>query len=92
LNKRYIDGTTTWSQHSPWQEDGCTSNAEDFHAPTIAEMRAIADDCIENGKVSKVLLAGNEWLPTGGWRWVGSYIGHYDHAHIEALPQRSQIC
>lgn len=88
LNKRYIAGTTIWSQHSPWPQDSCTSNAEDFHAPTLAEMQAICNDVEANGRVEKMLLAGREWLPGTGWRYVGSYIDHFDHAHIEPLPTR----
>ena len=92
LNKRFIDGTSTWSQHAPWRPDNCTSNAEDFHAPSLDAMKAIARDIIDNGTCSKILLAGSEWLPVGGWRFVGSFIGHYDHAHIEPLPVRTGVC
>jgi len=92
LNKRYISGTTTWSQHAPWHEDQCTSNAEDFHAPTLDGMRSIADDIVRNGKAAKMLLAGEEWLPASGWRFVGSYIDHYDHLHCEPFPTRTGIC
>lgn len=92
LNKRYIGNSTTWSQHSPWREDGCKSNAEDFHHPSLDKTRDMMNEIIHNGRAAKILLAGSEWLPSGGWRYVGSYIDHYDHGHCEPLAQRHMVC
>jgi hypothetical protein len=82
-NRRYIDGTTDWSQHSPWLAPDAGCNAIDIHS-SYQVMFNVSRRASSLGAphVAKILFYGQEWLPEGGWRSV-SGIGHYDHVHIE---------
>ena len=79
-NRRYIDGTSTWSQHSPWPDGpgGPGANAVDVHPRSMAEgdrMKNILD---------AMRTAGH---PVGPVLWRVS--GHYDHLHIPGAPERT---
>lgn len=79
-NRRYIAGTTTWSEHSPWlaPDPGC--NALDVHA-SYAVMNDVAHRVDSLPHVAKVLFYNHEWTKATGW--ISANIGHYDHVHIE---------
>jgi hypothetical protein len=84
-NRRFIAGTTIWSEHCPWPAalpQGEGANAIDIHDSATA-MHALAYDHLAGqAHVAKILYADHEWLPSGGWRPVPG-IGHYDHIHVE---------
>lgn len=89
-NRRYIDGTTTWSQHCPWPAPDPGSNAWDIHA-SRRRMRKIADELARNAEawgVGRVIYDGRVWDRTRGWH-VSPGIGHQDHIHVEGYPERS---
>lgn len=81
-NRRYIDGTTTWSEHSPWlpRNPGC--NAIDYHASYDVMYKLSRDLTNLRDHVAKILFYGHEWTPGTGWIYTPS-VGHYDHVHAE---------
>jgi hypothetical protein len=89
-NRRYIDGTTTWSQHCPWPAPDPGSNAWDIHASTFTMGRvakALAANA-EKWEVGRGIYAGRVWDRVRGWH-DSPGIGHYDHIHVEGYPERT---
>jgi hypothetical protein len=83
-NRRFIDGTTEWSQHSPWQAPDPGCNAIDWHS-TYQVMYDLSRDVARNrNHCAKILFYGHEWTPGTGWISAPS-IGHShdDHVHME---------
>lgn len=79
--RRYIDGTTTWSEHSPWQAPDPGCNAVDIH-DSFDNMKAIAYNHLAgHDHVAKILFADHEWTPSTGW--ISASIDHWDHVHVE---------
>lgn len=81
-NRRFIDGTTIWSEHSPWLPGNPGCNAIDAHA-SYDVMYALSRDLPSlKAHVAKILFYGHEWTPSTGWISTPS-VGHYDHVHTE---------
>lgn len=80
-NRRYIDGTSIWSEHSPWHSPNPGCNAVDFHA-SYSVMYKLSRDLAGKEHVAKILFYGHEWTPETGWI-SNSSVGHYDHVHVE---------
>lgn len=78
--RRFIDGTSTWSQHAPWPDGpgGTGANAVDIRARSYSE-----GDHIRN------ILVGmrTNGFPVGTVLW--RVAGHYDHVHAEGAPKRT---
>lgn len=74
--RRYIAGTTTWSQHSPWPQDSCESNAIDYGGSMY-----LLDQVF---RYTQRLKAQGEPVGTVLWR----VSGHWNHLHLEAEPHR----
>lgn len=83
-NRRFIDGTTTWSEHCPWYPGSHTGsggcNALDIHA-SYDVMYRLSRDLAGHQHVAKVLFYNHEWTPGTGW--ISASVGHYDHVHVE---------
>lgn len=84
-NRRYIAGTTEWSQHCPWyalsgrpETAGC--NALDIHGSHDV-MFSLSRDLAGRDHVAKVLFYDHEWTPQTGWIYAN--VDHYDHVHVE---------
>jgi hypothetical protein len=84
-NRRFIDGSTTWSEHSPWQGPNAGCNAIDIHASHDV-MDNIFHRVAQLGgpHAAKALFYGREWTPQTGIINAPS-IGHShdDHVHVE---------
>lgn len=89
-NARFIGSTTQPSMHWP-RGSPATARAEDIHAATNATMRQIANHVADPAHCDKILHAGSEWLPSRGWFFVGSFIGHYDHFHWESKDSSGSL-
>lgn len=96
-NRRNIDGTTIWSQHSPWPEgQGCKrgANAMDIGmiGPDAKKNGWLLAKAIVNelgGEVcGKVLWDGQAWTSGGVFHPVPG-IGHFDHLHVEGPVTRT---
>jgi hypothetical protein len=79
-NRRFIDGTSDWSQHAPWNAPNPGCNAIDLHA-SYTVMFNISRRCSSIQHVAKVLFYNHEWTPSTGW--IPASVGHYDHVHVE---------
>lgn len=95
-NDRYISGTSIPSAHWARRDSAgatCEARAEDFGGAPLSLLWDAGREIASNGHCGKMLLAGHEWLP--GWssfRFVGSYIGHYDHLHAESRDVTGYLC
>jgi hypothetical protein len=93
-NDRFISGTSQPSMH--WARKGaggCTARAEDFGGAPQVVMWKCARKIAKGGHCGKILYAGHEWMPGwGDFRFVGSYIGHYDHVHAESRNGSGALC
>lgn len=91
-NPRNIAGTSTPSMHWP-RGVPCTARALDGHAGSLERMKELANMVNDPAHCGKILLAGAEWLPDGGgWRFVGSFIDHFDHFHWESRDASGSLC
>lgn len=79
-NRRYIAGSTTWSEHSPWNSPNPGCNAIDINAGTSV-MYELSRDLAGKDHVAKILYYNHEW--TKGTGWIYANVGHYDHVHVE---------
>jgi len=91
-NKRYIDGTTDWTQHSPWGGPDPGSNAFDIFQATMDQMYQTAYDLVAEAKagrldIGRVIIGQKQWTPTDGWHSYGGNF-HY-HIHVEGRPTRT---
>jgi hypothetical protein len=87
-NRRFIDGTTEWSEHSPWYpgnqsgSGGC--NAIDFNASHDVMYELSRDLSQEQQHVAKILFYRMEWTPQTGWINAPSIgTSHDGHVHVE---------
>ena len=83
---RPIAGTSSWSQHA-------YCNAEDVHG-SAAVMEEVWDYTIAHGvrlRVAHVIYARRIWQPGGGVSYYGGTNPHYDHDHVDFLPQGSGL-
>lgn len=84
-NRRYIDGTTIWSEHAPWNAPDAGCNAIDYHASynTMFDLsRTLINNQDTRHHITKILFYGHEWTPSLPWV-SSSNVGHYDHVHVE---------
>lgn len=91
-NKRYIDGTTTWTQHSPWPAPDPGSNALDIFMSTMNQMYDLSNKLVighKDGKISvgRLIIGQKQWTPQQGWHYYGGHF-HY-HIHVEGQPTRT---
>lgn len=80
-NRRFIAGTTTWSEHCPWNAPDPGCNAIDYHA-SYDVMYKLSRDLAGHQHVAKILFYVHEWTPSTGWISAPG-IDHYDHVHVE---------
>ncbi len=90
--RKLIEGTTTWSQHSPWPAPDPGANAWDWFAPTfdrLLEQAAIVAKAADAGEIPVgLILAGDRaWSPDQGWHDSGA--AFHPHVHIEGAPKRT---
>ena len=96
-NDRYISGSSTpsyhWARRDSREGGQCTARAEDFGGAPLSKLWDVGRKLGKEGHVGKMLLAGHEWLPGWGeFRFVGSFIGHYDHLHAESRHGDGALC
>lgn len=97
-NDRYISGSNPPQPSQHWaRKDSsgspCEARAEDFGGASGEKMWAVARKIANGGHCGKILYAGSEWLPEwDGFRFIGSYIGHYDHVHAESRDVTGTLC
>jgi hypothetical protein len=82
-NRRFIDGTTEWSEHSPWNAPDPGCNAIDFHA-SYDVMFHLSRDLAGGPHAAKLLFYRMEWTKATGWINAPSIgTSHDDHVHVE---------
>ena len=95
-NDRFIAGTTIPSAHWARQDSSgqlCEARAEDFGGAPLDVLWGVGRSIAKDGRSGKMLLAGHEWLPQWGeFRFVGTFIGHYDHLHAEGRDITGALC
>jgi hypothetical protein len=92
--RKYIAGTSSWSQHSPWPPPDPGANAWDWFAPSFPELVHQAQELVEAAKrgevpVGRVIVGDRTWTPSEGWADYGGQY-HY-HVHAEGLPKRGPV-
>lgn len=85
-NRRYIDGTFDWSEHSPWlpPDPGC--NAIDFGGAGYDMLYKVSRRLSDLGgpHVAKVLYYRHEWTAATGWIYAPAIgTSHDTHVHAE---------
>jgi hypothetical protein len=91
-NRRYIDGTTDWTQHAPWPDPDKGSNAWDIGAVTQSMLYTIATDLVGQAKggqlpIYRVIVGNKIWDSVQGWH---TYTGEFHtHVHAEGTPDRT---
>jgi hypothetical protein len=91
-NRRAIEGTSSWSQHSPWPAPNPGSNAWDIGAK-FDQLKIIAPWLVAKAKhndlpIGRVIFNHQIWDPSQGWH---AYVGsdpHTSHIHVEGTPER----
>lgn len=91
-NRRYIDGTTTWTQHSPWPPPDPGSNALDIFLRTMEQMYDLSNKLVaaaNQGKlqIGRLIIGAKQWTPGSGWHYYGG--NFHRHIHVEGLPTRT---
>jgi hypothetical protein len=91
-NRRFISGTTTWTQHCPWPDPDPGSNAFDGFRPTMSQLYETADDIVSAAKhddlpLGRIIVGQRQWTPSQEWHFYGGEF--HRHGHQEGLRTRT---